>query len=120
MTLLILIAVGGAAAALVHHHFTRGITDPKRVLVLTVLTCTVLGFVTAAAPPQWFVGVVSFGFLAALAPMSSIALLTVVQIRKRKYRRGVLFLVAAVIGGIAAAMFGFLLYSSGLTLYRKF
>lgn len=120
MTLLLLIAAGGAAAALLHHHLTRGADDPKRVLVLTVVTCTILGFVTAAAPPAWFVGVASFGFLAALAPMSSVALVTVMQIRARRYRSGVLFLLATILGGIACAMFGFLLYSSGLTLYRKF
>ncbi|AYJ48158.1 CrcB family protein [Rhodococcus sp. P1Y] len=118
MTVLILIALGGAAGALVHHHLTRA--DPKRVLVLTVVTCAVLGFVTAAAPPQWLAAVVSFGFLAALAPMSSIALVTVLEFRARRYRSGALFLVASIVGGIACAMFGFLLYSSGMTLYRKF
>lgn len=120
MILILLIAVGGAAGALVHHGLTQAITDPRRVLLLTVGTCGALGFVTAAAPPQWFVGLVSFGFLAALAPLTSVALMTVTQIRARKFRAGVLFLAANVVGGIGCAMFGILLYSSGHTLYRKF
>lgn len=120
MTVLLLVAVGGASAALLHHHLTRAVSDPKRILVLTIVTCTLLGFATAATPPQWFVGLVCAGFLGSLAPMTSIALLTVLRIRERRYRSGLLFLAAAVIGGIACTMFGFLLYSSGLTLYRKF
>ncbi len=117
--ILLLVALGGAAAALTHHVLTRGVTDRRRVLLLTVSTCGILGFVTAAAPPQWMVALVSFGFLGALAPLSSIALLTVVQIREGRYRDGVLFLAATVVGGVACAMFGYLLFSSGQTLYYK-
>jgi fluoride ion exporter CrcB/FEX len=120
MMLLVLIAVGGAAGALVHYTLTGSVTDPRRVLLLTVCSCAVLGFVTAASPPQWLVGIACFGVLSSLAPLTSVALLTVVQVRERRYRAAMLFLVSAVVGGIAAAMFGFLLYSSGLTLYRKF
>ncbi|MGA9871768.1 MAG: CrcB family protein [Rhodococcus sp. (in: high G+C Gram-positive bacteria)] len=120
MTLMFLVAVGGAAAALLHYRLTRAVTDPKRILLLTVGASAVLGFVTAASPPQWFVGLVCFGFLGALSPMTSVALLTVTQVRAGRYRSGLLFLAASVIGAVACAMFGFLLYSSGLTLYRKF
>lgn len=120
MMMLLLIAVGGAAAALVHYALTGAVTDPRRVLLLTVSTCAVLGFVIAASPPQWFVGLVCFGFLGALAPLSSVALTTVVHLRARRYRAGLAFLTANVVGGVACAMFGFLLYSAGLTLYRKF
>ena len=120
MTLILLIAAGGAAAALVHHMLTQNITDRRRVLLLTVGSCGVLGFVTAAAPPQWVVGLVCFGVLGSLAPMSSVAWLTILQFRDRRYRDGTLFLAANVIGGIACAMFGVLLFSSGTTLYRKF
>ncbi|WP_037157636.1 CrcB family protein [Rhodococcoides fascians] len=120
MTLLLLIAVGGALGALVHYHVTAAVSDPDRVVMLTLITCGVLGFFTAAAPPDRLVGVAGFGFLAALAPMSSVALVFVTQVRARRYRRAVVVLAATVIGGIACAMLGFLLYSSGLTLYRKF
>ena len=43
MTLLLLIAVGGALGALVHYHLTAGVTDPERVVMLTLITCGVLG-----------------------------------------------------------------------------
>lgn len=120
MILVLLVATGGAAAALVHYNLTRAVTDARRVLLLTAGTCAVLGFVVAASPPQWFVGLACFGFLGALAPLSSVAWLTVVRIRERRYRAGTLFLVANVVAGIGCAMFGFLLYSAGTALYRKF
>ena len=52
--------------------------------------------------------------------MTSVALLTVTQVRRGRYRKAAVFLLATVVGGIACTMLGFLLYSSGLTLYRKF
>lgn len=120
MTHLVLIAVGGAAGALLHYWLTQAVTSALRVLMLTGGTCMLLGFVTAAAPPQWFVGLVCFGFLGALAPLSSVAWLTVIRFRDRRYGAGLKFLAATVVSGVACAMFGFLLYSAGLTLYRKF
>lgn len=119
MILLLLIAVGGAGGALVHYAVTQAVTDARRVLMLTGGTCVVLGFVVAASPPQWFIGLACFGFLGALAPMTSVAWVTVVRLRERRYRDGVAFLAACVVSGVACAMFGFLLYSAGLTLYRK-
>ncbi|WP_072803637.1 CrcB family protein [Rhodococcoides yunnanense] len=120
MILVLLVAVGGAAAALLHVRLTAAVTDRRRVLLLTVSTCGVLGFVVAAAPPQWFVALACFGFLGVLAPMSSVALMTVTQIREGRYRDGLAFLAANVIGGVACAMFGILLLKSGVTLYHKF
>lgn len=120
MILVVLVAIGGAAGALVHVTVTEAVTDRRRVLLLTVGTCGVLGFVVAAAPPQWIVALTCFGFLSALAPMSSVASATLTQFRDRKYREGLLFLAANVIGGVACAMFGILLLKSGVTLYHKF
>ncbi|MGB3170562.1 MAG: CrcB family protein [Rhodococcus sp. (in: high G+C Gram-positive bacteria)] len=120
MTPVLLVAFGGAAGALVHYRLTHAVTDPRRAALTTVLACAVLGFVTAASPPQWFLTLVCFGFLGALAPMTSVALLTVTQVRCGRYRKAAVFLLATVVGGIACTMLGFLLYSSGLTLYRKF
>ncbi|MDJ0395251.1 hypothetical protein QMK17_18145 [Rhodococcus sp. G-MC3] len=120
MILVLLIAAGGAGGALVHYAVTQAVTDARRVLMLTGGTCVLLGFVTAASPPQWFTGLVCFGFLGALAPMSSVAWVTVTRLRERRYRAGLTFLAACVVSGVACAMFGFLLYSAGLTLHRKF
>ncbi|SNT30687.1 CrcB family protein [Rhodococcoides kyotonense] len=116
----LLVALGGAAAAVAHLALTDAVTDRRRVLLLTIGTCGVLGFVVAAAPPEWFVGLVCFGFLSTVAPMSSVALSTVNQIRDGRVRDGVLFLAANVVGGVAAVMFGILLLKSGVTLYHKF
>ncbi|MBY6412250.1 hypothetical protein HQ346_10670 [Rhodococcus sp. BP-252] len=117
---LLLVALGGGAAALTHVALTEAATDRRRVLLLTVSTCGILGVVIAAAPPQWIVGVVCFGFLGGLAPMSSVALCTVTQIRDGRVRDAALFLAANVVGGVACVMFGILLLKSGVTLYSKF
>ncbi|MCZ4076937.1 CrcB family protein [Rhodococcus sp. H36-A4] len=118
MTVL-LVAIGGACGALTHYVLTDSVTDSRRVLLLTMVSCGVLGFVVAASPPQWALGLAAFGFLASLAPMSSVALLAVGYARRRRFRVAALFLTATVVGGIACAMLGYLLWQSGVTLYSK-
>lgn len=115
-----LVALGGALGAVVHYWLTRAVTDPRRVTLTTLVACAALGFVAAATPPERYFALACIGFLGALAPMTSVALLTVTQVRRSDHRGAALFLSATVIGGVACAMLGFLLYSSGLTLYRKF
>ncbi len=120
MTALFLVAIGGAAGALLHYWFTRAVTDPRRVILVTLAACSALGFVAAATPPERFAALVCVGLLGSLAPMTSVALLTVTQVRRGKVADAALFVVATVVGGIACTMLGYLLYRSGLTLYRKF
>ncbi|ORI24921.1 CrcB family protein [Rhodococcus sp. 1168] len=119
MTVLLLVALGGACGALAHYVITGSVTDSRRVLLLTMVSCGALGLIAAATPPQWVLGLAGFGFLASLAPMSSVALLTVGYARRRRFRVAALFLTANVVGAIACAMLGFLLWKSGVTLYDK-
>ena len=119
MTVLILVALGGAAGALAHYWLTHAITDPRRVILTTLAASAALGFVAAATPPERFAALVCVGLLGSLAPMTSVALLTVTQVRRGKFAGAALFLAATVIGGVACTMLGYLLYSSGITLYRK-
>lgn len=134
MTPLLFVAVGGAAGALVHYRLTHATTDGRRVVLSIAAACAALGFIAAALPrvltaelpkylatasPEWAVGLVCFGFLGAVAPMTSVASIAVRQLRARRFRDAAVFLVSAVVGGIGCAMIGILLYTSGVTLYGK-
>ncbi|MGF0311980.1 CrcB family protein [Rhodococcus sp. IEGM1428] len=119
MTTIVLVAVGGGLAALLQFVFAFAITSRRRLSALNLTACAALGLVFAIDPPDALRSVVGIGFLASVAPMAALASVTIGLARQRRYRSAATFFAANVVGGIAAAMFGFLAWKSGVTLYYK-
>lgn len=119
MTPVLLVAVGGGLAALLQFVFSFAIRSRRRLSALNLTACAALGLVFAIDPPAALRSVVGVGFLASVAPMAAVAWATIGLSREQRYRSAATFFVANVVGGIAAAMFGFLAWKSGITLYYK-
>lgn len=119
MTTMILVAVGGGLAALGQFVFSYAIRSRRRLSALNLLACAALGLVFALDPPDRFRSLVGIGFLASVAPLATVAVATLRLTRNQEYRSATVFFAADVVGGIAAVMFGFLAWKSGITLYHK-
>lgn len=119
MTTVLLVAAGGGSAALGQFVFAVAIRSRRRLAALNLAACATLGLVFALDPPDEFRSVVGVGFLASLAPMAAVVLATLRLTRDQQYRGATGFFVANVVGGIAAVMFGFLAWKSGVTLHHK-
>ncbi|MBY4207117.1 hypothetical protein HQO44_11640 [Rhodococcus fascians] len=119
MTALILVAAGGGLAALGQFVFSFALRSRRRATALNLVACAALGLVFALDPPNAVRSVVAVGFLASVAPLAGTTLATIGLARDRRYRSAALFFGANVVGGIAAVMFGFLAWKSGVTLYHK-
>lgn len=119
MTTIALVAAGGGLAALAQFVFSFAIRSRRRLSALNLMACAALGLVFAIDPPEAFRSMIGVGFLASVAPMGAVALVTLRLGRDRRYRSAALYFTANVVGGIAAVMFGFLAWKSGVTLYHK-
>ncbi|MFI8565639.1 hypothetical protein ACIGGF_03650 [Rhodococcus sp. NPDC078407] len=119
MTPILLVAVGGGSAALLQFTFSYAIASRRRLSALNLTACAALGLVFAIDPPAALRSVVGVGFLASVVPMASVVAVALRLTGRHRYRRAATFFVANVVGGIAAAMFGFLAWKSGVTLYYK-
>ncbi|OZD01804.1 hypothetical protein CH275_18585 [Rhodococcus sp. 06-235-1A] len=119
MTTIALVAAGGGAAALTQFVFTFAIRSRRRLSALNLTACAALGLVFAIDPPDALRSLVGIGFLASVAPMAAVALLTLQLARTKQYRSATTFFAANSVGGIAAVMFGILAWKSGITLYYK-
>lgn len=119
MTTIVLVAVGGGLAALAQFVFSFAIRSRRRLSALNLTASAALGLVFAVDPPDAFRSVAAVGFLASVAPMAVVAFVTLRLTRDQQYRSASMFFVANVVGGIAAVMFGFLAWKSGITLYHK-
>ncbi|WP_042937387.1 CrcB family protein [Rhodococcus sp. AW25M09] len=119
MTTIVLVAAGGGLAALAQFVFSFALTSRRRLSALNLTASAALGLVFAIDPPEALRSVVAVGFLASVAPMAAVAVVTLRLTRDQQYRSAAAFFVANIVGGIAAVMFGFLAWKSGVTLYHK-
>ncbi|MGV8875244.1 MAG: CrcB family protein, partial [Rhodococcus sp. (in: high G+C Gram-positive bacteria)] len=119
MTTIALVAAGGGLAALAQFVFSFAIRSRRRLSALNLTASAALGLVFAIDPPDALRSVVGMGFLASVAPMAAIAVVTLRLTRDQQYRSASVFFVANAVGGVAAVMFGFLAWKSGITLYHK-
>ena len=119
MTTIALVAAGGGLAALAQFVFSFAIRSRRRLFALSLTASAALGLVFAIDPPDTVRSMIGVGFLASVAPMAAVVLVTLRLARDGRYRSASMFFVAHAIGCTAAVMFGFLAWKSGVTLYHK-
>jgi CrcB protein len=114
ITLLVVFGAAGTLAryglqGLVQHRTGTGF--PSGTLVVNLLGCFLLGGIAEfglthlALPPEWRIGI-TVGFFGAFTTFSSFSWETVQLLRDGEWMRASVYVLASVIGGIVAVVFG--------------
>jgi CrcB protein len=112
-----LLVVFGAAGTLARYglqglvQHRTGTGFPSGTLVVNLLGCFLLGGIAEyglthlALPPEWRIGI-TVGFFGAFTTFSTFSWETVQLLRDGEWMRGSVYVLASVIGGIVAVVFG--------------